>query len=247
MLLAFLLTLAAVGGVIAGVAVGRTRRLSPQVIAIGGGLLSGISLFWVFPEMVADTGWGWGVLLVACGVAALWLINRFVAPICPTCSHDHDHLHCARPPLHGFAAPLLILIAIHSLLDGWAIRALEGDTLISGAVVLGLALHKIPEGLAVGIIGRESVTSNWRAGLFGALAESATLLGAWIQPAASQTGAVWLGAFGPAAVLGVIAGSFLYLGYHTIHGRRGDRGVLTAFLATLALVGGAALLRGKSG
>ena len=57
---------------------------------------------------------------------------------------------------------------------------------------------------------------------------------------------MWLGAFWPAAVLGVIAGSFLYLGYHTIHRRRGDRGVLAAFLVTLALVGGAALLRGKN-
>lgn len=246
MLLAFLLTLAAVGGVIAGVALGQSRSLSPQVIATGGGLLSGISVFWMFPELVADTGWVWGVLLVASGVAALWLVNRFVMPICPACSEDHDHEHCARPPLHGFAAPLLVLIAIHSLLDGWAIRVLGGDTLVSGAVVLGLALHKIPEGLAVGIIGRESVTSNWRAGLFGALAESSTLAGAWIQPAASRAGTLWLGAFWPAAVLGVIAGSFLYLGYHTIHRRRRGRGVLAAFLVTLALVGGAALLRFKN-
>ena len=247
MLLAFILTILAVGGIIGGVVLGQSRRLSPQVIAIGGGLLCGISLFWVFPEMIGSTGPAWGALLFVAGVALLWLVNRFVAPICPACAHDHDHAHCARPPLHGFAAPLLILVAIHSMLDGWAIRMLEGDTLISSALVLGLALHKIPEGLAVGIIGRESVASNWRAAAYGVLAEGCTLLGAWVQPAANRAGTVWLGSFGPTAVLGVIGGSFLFLGYHTIHRRRGDKGVFAAFLVTLVLVGAAAVLKSVKG
>ena len=58
------------------------------------------------------------------GFALLAVIDRFVYPVCPTCSHTHDHDHCAMR-LHGFAPPLIIATLIHSFFDGWALAAAQ--------------------------------------------------------------------------------------------------------------------------
>jgi len=242
MLLPLLVTLFAYAGVMAGVFLGTSRHLSPQVVAIGGGLLFGTSLFWVFPEMVEHAGWLYSALLVTAGITAVWLIDTFLFSICPSCSHSHDHHDCHRPPLHGFAGPLLLATAIHSFLDGWSVRVLAGDSLASWAAPAGLALHKIPEGLAIGLITRKSVSSGWKAALAAMLVESCTLLGAWIEPAANRAGAMQFGPLWTTCVLGLVAGSFLFLGYHTIHRGRHESGVVRAFGLTVALVGAAALL-----
>jgi zinc and cadmium transporter len=242
MLLPLLITLFAFAGVFAGVYLGTSRHLSPQVVAVGGGLLFGTSLFWVFPEMVGSAGWLYAILLLALGVSLLWLVDTFVFSICPSCSHTHDHHDCHKPPLHGFAAPLLAATAIHSLLDGWSVRLLAGDSIASWAVPVGLALHKIPEGLAIGLISRKSMSSAWKAAVAALLVESFTLLGAWIEPAANRAGALRFGPFWTTSVLGLVAGSFLFLGYHTIHRGRHEFGVVRAFGLTVALVASAALL-----
>lgn len=242
MLLPLLVTLFAFAGVMAGVYLGTWRHLSPQVVAVGGGLLFGTSLFWVFPEMVASAGWFYSLTLLSAGVAVLWVVDSFVFSICPSCSQTHDHQHCHQPPLHGFAAPLLAVTAIHSLLDGWSVRLLTGDSLASWAVPVGLALHKIPEGLAIGLISRKSMSSAGKAAVAALLVESCTLLGAWIEPAANRAGALQFGPVWTTGVLGLVAGSFLFLGYHTIHRGRHEFGVVRAFGVTVALVAAAALL-----
>jgi zinc transporter ZupT len=247
MLLPLLVTLFAYAGVITGVFLGTSRHLSPQVVAVGGGLLFGTSLFWVFPEMVGNAGWLYSLLLLTAGVSVLWLVDSFFFSICPSCSHTHDHHHCHQPPLHGFAGPLLVATAIHSFLDGWSVRVLAGDSMASWAAPAGLALHKIPEGLAIGLITRKSLSSGWRAALAALLVESCTLLGAWIEPAANRAGALQFGPRWTTCVLGLVAGSFLFLGYHTIHRGRRESGVVLAFGLTVALVGGAALVHRQFG
>ncbi|MFZ0595001.1 MAG: hypothetical protein WAM39_31360, partial [Bryobacteraceae bacterium] len=90
MLLAFFLTGLAVCGIVLGVGLGESRGLSPRVAAAGGGLLFGISLFWVLPEMAGESGWIAGPAALLAGALPLWLIDRFVHPICPNCSASHD-------------------------------------------------------------------------------------------------------------------------------------------------------------
>lgn len=247
MLLPLLVTLFAYAGVMTGVFLGTSRHLSPQVMAIGGGLLFGTSLFWVFPEMVGSAGWLYSVLLLAAGVCLLWIVDTFLFSICPSCSHKHDHRDCHQPPLHGFAGPLLAATAIHSFLDGWSVRVLAGDSLASWTAPAGLALHKIPEGLAIGLITRKSLASSWKAALAAMLVESCTLLGAWIEPAANRAGALQFGPLWTSCVLGAVAGSFLFLGYHTIHRGRRESGVVRAFSLTVALVAVAALIHRQFG
>ncbi len=245
--LALLLTLLAVSGIFAGLFLGQSRSLSPELVAGGGGLLCGISMFWIFPEMIESSGLLFAGLLLMGGVATLWAIDHFVFAICPTCSHNHDHDHdCHRPPLHGFAYPLLIFTALHSLLDGWSIRLLAGAGVISWALVVGLALHKIPEGLALGIITRKSIESTARAAAAAIGVECFTVVGAFIEPRINQAGTLRFGALWTTGVLGLIGGSFLFLGYHTVH-RRKDARVLTAFAVTILLVGGAAFFRANVG
>ena len=64
---------------------------------------------------------------LAIGFTLLWVIDHYVYPVCPTCSHTHDHGSCSES-LHGFAAPLLIASGLHSFFDGWslAVSQLKG-------------------------------------------------------------------------------------------------------------------------
>ncbi len=54
---AWLLTLLALAGVVTGVLMGQARKLSTYLGAAGGGLLFGIALFWLLPEIAQNSGW----------------------------------------------------------------------------------------------------------------------------------------------------------------------------------------------
>jgi len=97
------------------------------------------------------------------------LLNRYY-PVCPTCAHDHDH-HSCFTELHGFAGPLIAAAALHSFLDGWSVATAQL------AVPLAAALHKVPEGVALGGILRASVKTRGTALGWAWLAEGATLVG----------------------------------------------------------------------
>ena len=84
-------TAAALAGAVIGVLLEGAGRSTRIVVPFAGGVLMGISLFGVLPEVVAASGWVAGPLLFAAGYGMLRLINRYLFPVCPSCSHDHDH------------------------------------------------------------------------------------------------------------------------------------------------------------
>lgn len=208
----FVVFIIAVAGVLAGTRLAEVPRFSHKVLAASGALLIAISLIWIVPELAVRRGWVDAVSWVAAGFAVIWIVDRFVYPICPTCSHSHDHDHCSAP-LHGFAAPLLIAISIHSFLDGWALAASEqAADFVRWAFLLGVGLHKIPEGLALGAIVRASLASHWKSLAAGIVAESTTIAGAAAGLGiAAHLGTPWVG-----VLLGAAAGIIIYLGYHAI-------------------------------
>src|SRR5204863_3284272 len=112
------------------------------------------------------------------GYGLLFLINRFVYPVCSTCAQDHDHDACGTE-LHGFAAPLILAAALHSFLDGWSVTTVQlaAPLGLRVAVPVAVALHKAPEGMALGGILRASVRSRVVALGWAALAEGSTLAG----------------------------------------------------------------------
>jgi zinc transporter ZupT len=230
MAVAWLLTVLAWAGIAAGIYLSEPRRLSSHLAAAGGGLLFGISLFWIVPEMSGTSGMEAAVALALAACGALALLDRFL-------------VHTGHSPRHGVLAPLFLATAIHSFLDGWSVRALSTHPLANVAVPLGLALHKIPEGLALGWVTRRSVSRTFQAAVACALVEALTVVGAAVQPGANETGSAAFGTWWTVAVLAVIAGSLLFLGLHAVLPNWKKAGVVTAFLGTLLLVGIAGALK----
>src|SRR5689334_21853514 len=120
-------TAIAICAAVLGLWLGAARAWSRMAVPFSAGMLLGVALFGLFPEMAHELGWALGVLLFAAGYAVLYAVNRFGYPVCPSCSHDHDHSACASA-LHGFAAPLVSATAVHAFMDGWSISAVQAMT-----------------------------------------------------------------------------------------------------------------------
>src|ERR1019366_5080380 len=198
-----------------------------MLIPLSGGLLIGVAVFGLIPELVLDIGWLLGLLLVALGYMLLKTLDRFAFSVCPSCAHDHSHpsaqaggsvvrdrvANACSEPLHGFAGPLLAATTIHAFVDGWGLVAVQVGTHTPGAgttFAAALLLHKIPEGLALGTILRASVDRAWTAFALCAAVELSTVAGGaaglWLTPAN------WVSY--PLAIAG---GTFLFLGVHAVH------------------------------
>jgi zinc transporter ZupT len=237
--MALVATLAAALGAVLGLSLTGLRSSTRHMIGFSGGLLAGVALFGLLPEVGAEIGWTAGVLLVVAGYLLLMGIDRNVYPVCPSCSHDHDHEGCSST-LHGFAAPLIVAAALHAFLDGWSIATSQSaEAGLRVSLPLALSLHKIPEGIALGAILRASTRTRGRAFAWCLVAESATLFGAGAGLAmASRVTARWL--HYPLAAAG---GCLLYLGYHAIHAEWRRRRSWTAFLPGATGAAGAAVLQ----
>lgn len=236
----FAITAIAIASVLAGVGLTSIDTWSRRLVPFSGGLLMGVALFWVLPEMAEYFQWFNALAWIAGGIATLWIVDRFVYSVCPSCSHSHEHDHCSAA-LHGFAAPLLLAAAAHSALDGWSLSAAHDVQRLGTPFVLAIAVHKVPEGLALGVIARAAMDSKRAAVASCILAESATLVGA----GAEIVLAPYLGQKALHVVLALAGGTFLYLGWHAIHGefrRRADSG-MTAIYPALAGIAAPSLFR----
>jgi zinc transporter ZupT len=107
------------------------------------------------------------------------------------------------------------------------------------AVPLAVALHKLPEGIALGGMLRAAVWDRRRAILWCVLAEGTTLVGG----AAGLILGPHLGSRWITYPLGVAAGWIFYLGYHAVHEEWRRRGAAPAFVSAFGGMVGAALLQ----
>src|SRR5271156_1660260 len=130
-----LITFVAILSATAGVWLESIGTLSRRMVPFGGGVLIGVALFWVLPEMAEFLGWPGAAAAVGGGFALLWTIDRFLYTVCPACSHTHEHDDC-ETRLHGFAGPLLIAAAVHSALDGWTVAAAQTSTSVGGVFLI---------------------------------------------------------------------------------------------------------------
>jgi zinc transporter ZupT len=230
----------AIVGVFAGVYLSAVRTVARALVAFSGGILMGVAVFWIAPDLAAFFGWGAAAAWMGVGFAALWITNRYVHPVCPSCSHTHDHDQCSTR-LHGFAGPMLIAASVHSFLDGWVLAAGNGESMpgLAMGIILGIAAHKLPEGLALGIIVRASLGSVRPA--------IVSLIGVQLLTVAGAGAAVllapWLGMQWAHVLLALAAGSFLFLGYHAIHSEYKRGGAVPAFMPALTGVAGSSVVR----
>jgi zinc transporter ZupT len=225
---------------VVGLWLGGIRGRAGFLVPLSAGVLLGLAAFGVLPEVAAETGWMAGLAVAAGGYALLLLLNRYVYPICPTCSHDHDHAACATV-LHGFAGPLISAGSLHSFLDGWSIAAAQVAVPpgLRLAVPLAVALHKVPEGLALGGILQAAVRRRSAALAWCVVVEGVTVAGgAMGLVMAPRLGSAWT-----IYPLGLAAGWLFYLGFHAIHEEWKRRGPLPAFMPALTGAAGAAVLQ----
>jgi zinc and cadmium transporter len=215
--LSLLAALIGIAGACAGaylpVAHGRARVFVP----LSGAVLLAVSLFSILPEMAGEAGWLRAGVLYGCGYAVLFVVDRYVHPVCPSCSHTHDHGHC-EVELHGFTVPLVAATAIHAFIDGWSMTVAQnaGGGSMRTTIPIAVLLHKIPEGLALGVMLRASLKSRGAAAAWGTGAELTTAVGALV--------ALWLTPGEWARdLLAVAGGTFLFLGFHAVHGALGWR------------------------
>ena len=195
------------------VAHGRARVFVP----LSGAILLAVSLFSILPEMAGEAGWVRAGLLYGVGYGVLFVVDRYIHPVCPSCSHNHDHGHC-EVELHGFSVPLIVATSIHAFIDGWSMTVARSAAAGSMRTTIPIAvlLHKIPEGLALGVMLRASLRSRGAAAAWGAGAELSTAAGAIV--ALSLLPGEWA-----RDLLAVAGGTFLYLGFHAVHGALGWR------------------------
>jgi zinc transporter ZupT len=234
------LVIVALLGAATGIRLAETPSFSRRLLPFSGGLLVGVALFWVFPEIAARDGWLVAMAGLGGGAAMLFLIDRYLYPVCPTCSHTHAHENCAQS-LHGFAGPLLIASAIHSFFDGWSLAVSDekGFEALRIAFLAGIAVHKLPEGLALGALLLAALGSPWNALLGAAAAQSMMLAGGALgMIVAPRLSAAWSVGF-----LSIAAGAFVYLGYHAIESVSQQRGIATSVMPALTGLAGAAALR----
>jgi zinc and cadmium transporter len=222
----------------AGVWLTSLHSWSRRLVPFSGGILIGVALFWVLPEMADYLSWVQALAWIAAGLGALWAVDRFLYPVCPACSHTHDHDNCASD-LHGFAPPLLIAAAIHSALDGWSVSAADGSAHLGVPFVLAIAIHKVPEGLALGVIVRAAMDSRRAALGWCLLAESATVVGAALELVLAP----YLGPQILHALLAIAGGTFLYLGGHAVHGEFRRRGIAPGLVPALAGIASPSVFR----
>ena len=207
----FFFALFALAATFAGVALSGIPDFSRRMLPFSGAMLLLISFVWVLPELAGDLGWVTGLSFMLIGFVILWLIDKHVYPVCPSCSHTHDHDSCVTR-LHGFAGPLLIATAIHSLFDGWALAAAHAAG--RQGIWAGVLIHKIPECVVFGIILQAAMKSRRNALIAATLAQAATLLGALLEhELAPHIGPYWI-----LVLLAIAGGTFLYLGFHAVHG-----------------------------
>lgn len=212
-------------------ALGHSREHSPEVSAGGGGLLVGICFFWLMPEIAADTNWLSASVFVLTACALLFLINALL---------EQAEVHSQRHVL----IPLLTATGLHSLLDGWSIRAVMASRLAGTlAASTGLGLHKLPEGIALGFVCRRALRGLVPALITAAAVEALTILGAWIEPLAAKSGMAEFGTSWTGVVLAIVGGTFLFLGLHSALPARRHPGVLKIFIAAFAVAGGLAGLQ----
>jgi zinc transporter ZupT len=203
-----------VTGVFAGVYLAAISSVARGLVALSGAILIVVATFMIAPDVAGFFGWAAAVGWIGVGFAGLWITNRYIHPVCPSCSHTHDHDLCSSR-LHGFAGPILTAAAAHSFFDGWILAAGERDATpsLAMAIVLGIAAHKLPEGVALGILVRASVGSERRSVLSLIGVQLLTVVGA----VAAVLLAPWMGVLWAHVVLALAAGSFLFLGYHAVH------------------------------
>ena len=196
----------------AGVWLPTISGVSKRLVPASGAVLILTAAIWIVPELVETFGWFNGMLLLAAALAGVFLIDKFVHPVCPSCSHSHDHDAC-QTRLHGFAGPLLTGMGVHNLFDGWMLAHGHNHAAAGHGLWAAVLLHKLPECIAFGVILSAAARTRRQALVWAVLVQFLTVAGAVLEPVTETLGPASIG-----VLLAAGGATFLYLGVHALHG-----------------------------
>ncbi len=185
-----------------------SRERVDQLTAMGAGVLLGSALFSMLPHAVQDEGGA--IYAVMVGYLGLFAIRTLTTPGAGAPAGDDPRSgrrHGTAPgPEAAWAAAAGLLV--HSFIDGGALGvAVYADGRLGLVALLAMFLHKLPEGFSLAALMLAATGSRRTAGAAVALLGLATVAGAWSALLWARAAALPHG-----ALIGLAAGSFLYVG-----------------------------------
>ncbi len=205
---------AALGALLA-ISIGVSHRQLCALISVAAGTLLSVTVFHIVPE-------AWGFLppvtlavSLGSGYALFYFISRYVSHVCPACAASHfEHQSHSPSKFKNVFFLLAIALTIHSSMDGIAITLAEDmHGQVYNSIFFTIAIHKLPEGLALCALLLAAGHERLRAFLWTLVFESSTLAGWalgfwWLRGHIDHE---WL------QILMVhIAGGFVYLALHAV-------------------------------
>lgn len=189
------------------------RRLEALVLMATGALL-GVTAFDILPEAKLDLSWVRFLASLGFGYFFMWIVGKRIFHVCPSCAIAHLDLSTA---LQGKRAIMMLGIAlgIHCAMDGLAIVAGgELPVRVGLGVLVGVGLHKLPEGLALALLLLGAGLTKREALQRVISIESLTSVGGIAGIAFGQhTNRTLIG-----MVFSMIGGGFLYLVINSLYG-----------------------------
>ncbi|HTQ11834.1 MAG TPA: ZIP family metal transporter [Fimbriimonadaceae bacterium] len=204
--------LVATGIAVAGAAIGmdlagafRTRL--QMLVHVATGALLAITAFDILPEAKAALTWPVFLACALAGYGLLWAVGKFVFYVCPSCAITHID-EASSMARRGSLILLATALGTHCLLDGLAISAGSDLPVRAGmGALIAVAIHKLPEGLALGLLLTSAGYRRRSAVAIASMIEGVTVIGA-------IAAALFSPSPGPApvgAILALVGGGFVYL------------------------------------
>lgn len=220
------------------------KKISHQklclLISFAAGALLAVAILDIWPETVELVG-GWSAALsFLTGYLLFWGITKYVFHVCPACSATHTEVN-----FKAITTAMVVALSVHSFMDGLAIYSgyLSGSK-IGVFILLAVVFHKLPEGLALTLVGIGSGMKRSRAFTLSFLLETLTTVAGgvagilFLLPSSSR----WIG-----YVLGHVGGGFIFLVVHALLSeiiKHRPRNMILAALAGALSIGLAGVLMG---
>ena len=242
-----ILTAVAFFGIASGLLLSTVSRAKLEAIVhLAAGALLAITLLDVLPEAKRTLPWTSFLVAIAGGYLVLWLIGRFVFDVCPACAITHSDGN-ARSNARRNLYLLAMALGVHCVLDGIAVVAGNGsESTANIGLLFGLALHKLPEGLALGLLLVGFGQRRRPALLVATGIESLTLVGGIV----GSSWLLWSSQIAMGAAFAFVGGRFLSLVLNAVRGAAGHKGSLPLAKAIaaecLSFAGTGVLLWGAS-
>jgi zinc transporter ZupT len=211
----------AVGGGALGATLGTSHERLCALISLGAGTLLGVTLFAILPESFPVLRW-WGLLLaVGSGYLVFLVISKYLFHVCPACAASHFD-EAATHHFSEIAGAMMLALAVHCIADGVALAAgheaeaahAPGGRVLDFSLILAVCVHKVPEGLALGVLLLGAGFNRGQTLARVAAGEATTLLGGVLGLVVlPHISPVWLD-----AVVAHVGGGFLFLAIHAVLG-----------------------------